>query len=85
VEPMPLIAGLDYLDTYRSFVEIFPDNTACAAYLAKLRWPQGFVYPACETNAIPWRASRGRPGIASITKPRPFYHAGRDDENFRRQ
>jgi len=39
---------------------MFPDNAACAAYLAKLRWPQGFICPACKATAIPWQASRGR-------------------------
>lgn len=60
MEPMPLVAGRDYPNTYRGFVEMFPDNAACAAYIAKLRWPQGFVCPACKTNATPWPASRGR-------------------------
>ena len=57
---VPLVAGRDYPNTYRGFVEMFPDNAACVAYLIKLRWPQGFVCPACKTNAIPWQASRGR-------------------------
>jgi len=60
VESIPLVVGRDYPNTYRGFVEMFPDNAACAAYLTKLRWPQGFVCPACKTNTIPWQASRGR-------------------------
>jgi transposase-like protein len=60
VEPIPLKSGLDYPNTYRGFVEMFPDDAACAAYLAKLRWPEGFVCPACKSIAIPWQASRGR-------------------------
>ncbi len=60
MEIIPLIAGRDYPNTYRGFVEMFPDNAACSAYLSKLRWPQGFVCPACKTNATPWSASRGR-------------------------
>lgn len=27
----------------------FPDETACARHLAKLRWPDGFTCPACGT------------------------------------
>lgn len=57
---LPLQSGLDYPNTYRSFVEMFPDDVACASYLAKLRWSEGFVCPACETKAEPWQASRGR-------------------------
>ena len=29
------------------FQRQFPDEAACAAYLAKQRWPEGFVCPAC--------------------------------------
>lgn len=57
---IPLKSGLDYPNTYRSFVEMFPDDAACAAYLAKLRWSEGFVCPTCKTQAEPWKASRGR-------------------------
>lgn len=52
--------GLDYPNTYRNFVEMFSDDAACSAYLAKLRWSEGFVCPACKTNSPPWHASRGR-------------------------
>jgi transposase-like protein len=57
---IPLKSGLDYPNTYRGFVEMFPDDVTCAAYLVKLRWPEGFVCPACKTKADPWQASRGR-------------------------
>jgi transposase-like protein len=57
---MPLKSGIDYPNTYRNFVEMFPDDVACTAYLAKLRWPEGFICPACNTNANPWHASRAR-------------------------
>lgn len=60
MEPILLKSGLDYPNTYRSFVEMFPDDVACSDYLAKLRWPEGFVCPACKTSTVPWRASRGR-------------------------
>jgi len=59
VEPA-LVSGRDYPNTYRGFVEMFPDDTACAAFLARLRWPGGFICPACKTDSIPWSASRGR-------------------------
>jgi len=39
---------------------MFPDETACAAYLEKLRWPTGFTCSACETAGSPWRKTRGR-------------------------
>lgn len=37
-------------DFPRSLIEFqrrFPDEAACAAYLAELRWPEGFRCPAC--------------------------------------
>lgn len=55
-----LVAGHDYPRTYREFVTTFPDDEACAAYLEKLRWPDGFVCPACFTRAVPWRQTRHR-------------------------
>lgn len=60
MESISLVAGRDYPNTYRGFVEMFPDNAACAAYLIKLRWPQGFICPACKTSVIPWQASHVR-------------------------
>jgi transposase-like protein len=39
---------------------MFPDDVACEAYLAKLRWPDGFVCPSCKNNVVPWLSSRGR-------------------------
>ena len=60
MESISLVAGRDYPNTYRGFVEMFPDEAACEAYLAKLRWPQGFVCPACGNNLVPRQSSRGR-------------------------
>ena len=39
---------------------MFPDDEACAAYLEQLRWPGGFVCPACQMITVPWRQTRGR-------------------------
>ena len=55
-----LVSGRDYPNTYREFVEMFPDDFACAAFLARLRWPDGFVCPACGTPSTAWKESRGR-------------------------
>ena len=37
-----LVAGLDYPNTYREFVAMFPDDRACATYLTQLHWPVAF-------------------------------------------
>ena len=45
---------------YRAFVKMFGDNAACATYLERVRWPNGFVCPACQQQQEPWRQTRGR-------------------------
>jgi transposase-like protein len=58
--PSVLVAGRDYPRTYREFVGMFPDAKPCADYLEQLRWPAGFVCPACGRAGPPWRQTRGR-------------------------
>jgi transposase-like protein len=41
------VAGVDYPRTLQEFNEWFPTEEACAAYLRRLRWPDGFRCPAC--------------------------------------
>jgi uncharacterized Zn finger protein (UPF0148 family) len=50
----------DFPRTYREFVERFPSEAACAAYLEQLRWPTEFCCPACGVCGVPWRQTRGR-------------------------
>jgi transposase-like protein len=37
----------------------FPDDAACLEYLARLRWPDGFVCPACGVAEEAWLTGRG--------------------------
>lgn len=37
------------------FQRVFPNDAACAAYLEAMRWPDGFVCPACGFACEPWR------------------------------
>jgi hypothetical protein len=55
-----VVSGNDYPNTYREFIEMFPDDAACAAYLARLRWAGGFICPACKTASKSWAESRNR-------------------------
>ena len=50
----------DFPLIYRDFVKLFHDEASCAAYLERLRWPNGFVCPACLQRHEPWRQTRGR-------------------------
>jgi transposase-like protein len=49
-----------YPHSYRDFVAMFPDDIACADYMASLRWPEGFICPACKRAGVPWHQTRGR-------------------------
>ncbi len=44
------------------FQRLFPDDAACAAYLERARWPDGFVCPHCGQIAEPFRIVT-RPGV----------------------
>ena len=46
------VAGVDYPRTLQEFDEWFPTEEACAAYLGRLRWPDGFCCPACGVAAM---------------------------------
>lgn len=50
----------DFPNTYREFVQYFPNDNVCAAYLEQLRWPTGFCCPSCQIRGEPWRQTRGR-------------------------
>lgn len=44
------------------FQQLFPDDGACAAYLEKIRWGDGFVCPHCDIVGEPFRIAT-RPGV----------------------
>lgn len=54
------VAEKDYPHNWNEFLSWFPTDEACSAYLEKLRWPQGFICPACGAAAEPYRATRAR-------------------------
>lgn len=51
------------------FQRMFPDDTTCATYLERIRWPNGFQCPHCGAMAIAGRLSN-RPGILICRKCR---------------
>lgn len=50
-------AGVDYPVTYQDLLAWFPDDESCLNYLARLRWPEGFVCPACGSRDF-WRTGK---------------------------
>ena len=41
------VSGIDYPGTFQEFDEWFYNEGSCLAYIAKLRWPEGFNCPKC--------------------------------------
>ena len=50
----------DYPRTWSEFLDRFSSEEACARYLERLRWPNGFACPSCGSGTPPYRASRVR-------------------------
>jgi hypothetical protein len=53
---------LTFPQSLPEFQGLFPDDAACAAYLERARWRDGFVCPHCGVLAEPFRIAT-RPGI----------------------
>jgi transposase-like protein len=53
-------AGEDYPTDWNEFLAWFGSEESCLWYLERLRWPAGFVCPACSGMGQPYRSSRRR-------------------------
>lgn len=53
------VAGVDYPRTLPEFDKWFSTENACAEYLSRLRWPDGFRCPACSGTKA-WATVRGQ-------------------------
>lgn len=51
------------------FQRLFPNEAACASYLERARWGNGFVCPRCSTSGEPYRIAT-RPGVLRCRKCR---------------
>lgn len=58
--PKKPVSGRDYPRAWEQFLDWFPDESSCAAYLERVRWPDGFVCPRCGEAGEAYRSSRGR-------------------------
>lgn len=54
------VAGHDYPSTWDQLLDWFPDESACLAYVERVRWPDGFVCARCGEADEAYRVSRGR-------------------------
>lgn len=46
-EPRHPVSGVDYPGTSQEFDKWFSSENACLEYVARLRWPEGFICPVC--------------------------------------
>lgn len=54
------VSGIDYPGTFQDFEHWFSSEGACLEFIAKLRWPEGFICPGCgEKTAKPSLMGRG--------------------------
>ena len=62
-------ADLPFPHSLPEFQRLFPDDAACAAYLEKARWGDGFACPHCGTAGEPFHFEN-RPGVLRCRKCR---------------
>ena len=62
-------AALRFPRSLPEFQRLFPNDTACAAYLEKARWESDFVCPRCDALGEPFRITT-RPGVLTCRKCR---------------
>ena len=55
-------ADLPFPESLPDFQRLFPDDAACATYLEKARWANGFACPSCGVVGEPFRIAT-RPGV----------------------
>ncbi len=53
------VGGVDYPRTLKEFDEWFPSEAACADFLRRVRWPEGFRCPVCG-KTVAWMTARGQ-------------------------
>ena len=59
IDAARLRAGVDYPRDRSDLDRFFPEDEACERFLQRLRWPDGFVCPACGHAGAVWRSARG--------------------------
>ena len=60
-------SSLPFPESLPEFQRLFPDETACAKYLERARWPDGFECPRCKTKGEPFRFAN-RPHVLRCRK-----------------
>jgi transposase-like protein len=71
----PQGGGLAYPRTFQEFRDWFPNDDACVSYLEGLRWPEGFVCPACG-GTTGWRIAQRRMWMCTTCQRKTSVTAG---------
>ena len=53
------VPGVDYPSTFQQLDEWFRTDSACRAYISRLRWPDGFSCLHCGVVGEPWQMAGG--------------------------
>ena len=67
-------ADLPFPHSLPEFRRLFPDDAACAAYLEKARWGDGFACPHCGTAGEPFHFEN-RPWHPALPQVPPEHRA----------
>ena len=51
--------GVDYPRNFNEFEAFFENEAACREYVTRIRWPDGFLCPQCDSDEKPWETGRG--------------------------
>lgn len=82
IDAARLRAGVDYPRDLSEFDRFFPDERACEQFLARVRWPNGFVCPTCGNVGEPWQSARG--SLCRKCRRRAYVTAGTIFEGTRK-
>ena len=59
----------DFPRTSREFVQKFPSDNTCAAYLEQLRWPAGFLLSGLSKEWNTLASDAGSIGLCNVSPP----------------
>ena len=59
-------SSLPFPRSLPEFQKLFPNDAACAAYLERIRWDDGFACPHCGTQAEPFHCKTWLPDAVPV-------------------
>lgn len=62
-------AGIDYPQDEAELAALLGSEAACWRYVERMRFPEGFVCPSCESRHTPWRSGTSLLACTSCRQP----------------